>query len=190
MALTKIDKPAGSWTYEDLFALPDDGKRYEIIEGELYEMPDPSLAHAMAIANLITMLVPVVVRLGGRWLTAPLDVFIQGANPVQPDIVVVLPGAAARFVPCGVEGPPDLLFEVLSPSNRDHDVLTKRALYGLAGVREYWIVDPDARTVEILSLDRDALHSVMIASGRDVLVSPLLGPLCIPVESLFPTIEE
>lgn len=186
MALTK---PAGTWTYEDLFTLPDDGRRYEIIEGELYEMPSPDSSHARTIIKLISMLLPILARLGGEIFTAPFDVFFSGASPVQPDILMILPGGTARVVKRGVEGPPDLLIEVLSPSNRDHDILTKRALYGIAGVREYWIVDPEARTIEILTLDRDALHLAQAASGEDWLVSPLLGPLSITVESLFPEIE-
>jgi Uma2 family endonuclease len=68
MALTK---PAGTWTYEDLFALPDDGKRYEIIEGVLYEMPSPGLAHARVVRNLLLMLVPFLTKLGGELLAAP-----------------------------------------------------------------------------------------------------------------------
>ena len=151
-------KPAGTWTYEDLFALPDDGRRYEIIEGELYEMPAPTWAHATVITNLISLLIPLVVKLGGRLVTAPLDVFFQGANPVQPDIVVLLPDSQAQSHCAASRVPPDLLIEVLSPSNRGHDLLTKRALYARAGVREYWLVDPEARTIEILALDRDAFH--------------------------------
>ena len=89
----------------------------------------------------------------------------------------MLPGSDARVELRGVEGPPDLVIEVLSPSNRGHDLLTKRALYARAGVREYWLVDPDARTVEILTLDRDAFHLAMAASGDEAPVSPLLGPL-------------
>lgn len=190
VALSKVDKPAGTWTYEDLFDLPDDGTRYEIIEGELYEMPAPYLAHALAIANLISMLIPLVARLGGQWLTAPLDVFFQGANPVQPDIVVVLPGRSARFVKRGVEGPPDLLIEVLSPSNRVHDILTKRALYARGGVREYWIVDPDARTIEILTLDHDVRHQGTVSSGSDTPISSLFGPLPIEAGHLFGDLDE
>ena len=74
-----------------------------------------------------------------------------------------------------MEGAPDLVIEVLSPSNRGHDLLTKRALYARAGVREYWIVDPEARTIEILALDRDALHLVGVSSGDESPVSPLFG---------------
>ena len=183
-------KPApGMWTYEDLLALPEDGNRYEIIEGELYEMPSPSWAHSTVIANLITILIPLVTRLGGIWRTAPLDVFFQGANPVQPDIVVMLPGSGAHPIARGVEGAPDLAIEVLSPSNRGHDALTKRSLYARAGVREYWMLDPEARTFEILSLDRDALHLVVAATGSEQPVSPLLGPLPIAVDDLFAGID-
>ena len=182
-------KPAGSWTYEDLSALPEDGRRFEIIEGELYEMPSPSWAHASVVANLILMLIPIVARLGGRWRTAPLDVFFQGADPVQPDIVVLLPDSRAHPIERGVNGPPDLLIEVLSPSHREHDLLLKRLLYARAGVREYWLVDPEARTIEILALDRDALHLAVAASGDESPVSPLLGPLPITVADLFTGIE-
>ncbi len=130
MALTK---PAGTWTYEDLFALPDDGRRYEIIEGDLYEMPAPSWDHAKTIINLIGLLLPIVETLGGELVTAPLDVFVPGGDPVQPDLLMILPDGAAEIAKHGIEGPPDLVREVLSPSNRVHDRLTKRSLYARWG---------------------------------------------------------
>jgi Uma2 family endonuclease len=114
-------------------------------------------------------------------------VFFAGANPVQPDILALLPGSPASGEGRGVTGPPDLIVEVLSPSNRVHDEVTKRALYARAGVREYWIVDPDQRTLQILSLDGNAVHA---ESGNDRLASPLLGPLNIAVDDLFPAITE
>src|SRR5688572_26067384 len=103
--MAQLERPAGTWTYEDLSALPEDGRRFEIIEGELYEMPSPSWAHASVVANLILMLIPIVDKLGGRWRTAPLDVFFQGADPVQPDIVVLLPESRAHPIERGVNGP-------------------------------------------------------------------------------------
>ena len=187
MALTK---PAGEWRYEDLERLPDDGKRYEIIEGELYEMPSPVSAHGVTIRNLMFLLGPLIEVLRGWLLTAPLDVFFPGADPVQPDIVVLLPDSNASLVSRGIAGPPDLLVEVLSPSNRGHDLLTKRALYARAGVREYWIVDPMSRTIEVLTLDRDAFHSVQVASGEDAVVSPLLGGMAFPLSAVFARLDE
>jgi Uma2 family endonuclease len=185
-----LRKPAGTWTYDDLLTLPDDGRRYEIIEGELYEMPAPGWDHAITVMNLILLLAPLVQRLGGTLVTAPVDVFFAGANPVQPDILALLPGSPASGEGRGVTGPPDLIVEVLSPSNRMHDEVTKRALYARAGVREYWIVDPDQRTLQVLSLDGNAVHADSIGSGNDRLASPLLGPLNIAVDDLFPAITE
>jgi Uma2 family endonuclease len=183
-------KPApGTWTYEDLFSLPEDGKRYEIIDGVLYVLPSVGWAHASVVMKLLTVLLPIAKNLGGQWLTAPLDVFVAGGDPVQPDLLLMLPGGAARTVMRGIEGPPDLVIEVVTPTNRVHDLLTKRALYGRAGVREYWIVDAETRTLEILALDRDALHLVITASGADRPLSPLLGPLTIAVDDLFAGID-
>jgi Uma2 family endonuclease len=186
MAQTKL---AGTWTYEDNSALPDNGWRYEIIEGGLYEMPSPGSAPPFVIAPLIRLLIPLVENLGGRWCTAPVDVFIPVVAPMQPDILVILPGGPAQVVPRGIEGAPDLLIEVLNPSNRGHDLLTKRSLYARAGVREYWLVDPDARTIEILTLDRDVFHLAAAAPGIETLRSPLLGPLPARANELFVGID-
>jgi Uma2 family endonuclease len=141
------------------------------------------------VMNFIALLLPITSSLGGRLFTAPLDVFFQGADPVQPDIVVILPGWPGNLPPRGPEGAPDLLVEVLSPSNRGHDLLTKRALYARAGVREYWLVDPEARTIEILALDRDAFHLTVAASGDETPISPLLGTLPITAAELFAGID-
>ncbi|MBA3450141.1 MAG: Uma2 family endonuclease [Chloroflexia bacterium] len=188
MALTK--PAAGQWRYEDLFSLPDDGKRYEIIEGELFEMPAPSSAHQTIIMNVILLIAPVIQAMGGRILVSPLDVFFEGADPVQPDIVVMLSGWTGTLYQRGPQGAPDLLIEILSPSNRGHDVLTKRALYALAGVREYWIVDPENRTIEILTLDQDAFHTASVVSGQDSVISPLLGAMTFPLAAVFARLDD
>ncbi|MDF3016991.1 MAG: hypothetical protein K0R44_2216, partial [Thermomicrobiales bacterium] len=138
---------------------------------------------------LIALLLPTVARMQGRLFTAPLDVFIPGGDPVQPDVLLVLPDGNARVELRGIEGPPDLVIEVVSPSNRGRDLLTKRALYARAGVREYWLVDPEARTIEILVLDRDAFHLAVTASGDETPVSPLLGSLPTSVADLFAGID-
>ena len=188
MALTK---PAGSWTYADLAKLPDDGTQFEIIEGELYEMPPPLLAHASVVIALIDLLLPLIKGMGGRLWTAPVGVFFAGADPVEPDIVVLLPGGSARRSRNGIEGPPDLLIEVLSPSNRAHDQIRKRALYANGGVREYWIVDPDAASIEIIGADGETVQ-LTTAETASVLAlnSPLLGDLAADPALLFPTDTE
>ena len=186
MAQTKL---AGAWSYEDILSFPDEGRRFEIIEGDLYEMPSPTIVHAATIINLIALLLPIVARLRDRVFTAPLDVFIPGGDPVQPDVLVLLPDGNARVELRGIEGPPDLVIEVVSPSSRGRDLLTKRSLYARAGIREYWLVDPDARTVEILTLDRYALHLAAAGSGDERPVSPPLGQLPAHVDDFFAGID-
>ena len=98
----------------------------------------------------------------------------------------MLPDGQARIVPRGVEGAPDLVVEVISPSNRAHDVRRKRVLYARAGIREYWLIDPQRRSLEILALDGDAYAVASFATGEDQPFSPLLGRLPFSVEPLFP----
>jgi Uma2 family endonuclease len=143
------------------------------------------LNHAITVRNLVFLLARVVESLGGTIFFAPLDVFFAGADPVQPDILALLPGWRGRLPQRGLEGAPGLVIEVLSPSNRGHDLLTKRALYARAGVQEYWIVDPVVRTVEVLVLDRDAFHTVQVAAGDDVAVSPLLDGATFALAAVF-----
>ena len=101
-----------------------------------------------------------------------------------------MPDSNASLVVRGIEGPPDLLVEVLSRSDRGRDLLTKRALYARAGVREYWIVDPMSRTIEVLTLDRDAFHTAQVAAGQDTVVSPLLGGMAFPLATVFARLDE
>lgn len=172
MALTR---PAGAWACPDLAALPDEQTRSEIIDRELFEMPLPTLAHARAIMAMIRLLLSLPDRLGGTLFTAPLDVFVAGADSVQPDIVALLTGGACS-VRRGIEGPPDLPTEALSPSNRAHDQAPKRALSARGGVCESWIVDPEQRVIEVINARGVMVHRVD-AGGAPVLRSPLLGEL-------------
>jgi len=180
-----VTKPTGSWTYEDLFQLPDDGRRYEIIEGQLYEMPAPGSDHALAVMNLIAVLLPVVTTLGARLLTAPLDVFFPDADPVQPDLLVLMPDRLGLVSNRGIEGAPDLVVEVLSPTNPERDRITKRALYARGGVREYWLVSPEAATVEVLVLDGDAYRTHLRAGGDEPVTSTLLAGLAFRASAAF-----
>jgi Uma2 family endonuclease len=177
--------PVRTWTYEDLFRLPDDGKRYEIIEGELFEMPGPNFEHSTAVLNLIAILLPVVTSIGGMIRTAPLDVFMKGANPVQPDVVVLLLDRLHMIRIHGIEGPPNLLAEVLSPSNSDHDRLRKRAIYARGGVDEYWLISPEARIVEVLVREGEEFRLLVRAGGDELVQSKVFPELSFPASSLF-----
>ena len=180
-----VTKPAGTWRYEDLFDLPDDGKRYEIIEGELYETPTPGLDHAMVVMNLIARFLPVVTAIGARLFTAPVDVFFRGANPVQPDLIVLLPERFDVMSKRGIEGASDLLIEILSPSNPEHDSVRKRALYARGGVREYWLVSPEVATIEVLVLDDDVYRTHLHARGDEPVDSTVLPGVSFPASAAF-----
>lgn len=177
--------PHKIWTYEDLFALPDDGKRYEIIHGELYEMPSPNFSHGTAVYNLMMLLGPIVTKLGGILRTAPMDVFIRNGNPVQPDILALLSDRLNLISGRGIEGAPSLLIEILSPSNSIHDLILKRDLYAHAGVLEYWLVSPEAWIVEVLTLDGDAYRTHIRAGADELITSPLLPELSFPASAVF-----
>ncbi len=180
-----VTKPGGGWTYEDLFKLPDDGKHYEIIDGELYEMPPPSLDHASVIMNLIALLLPVATRLGGKLFTAPVGLFLPDADPVEPDLLLLLPEQKHLTSRRGVEGPPELVVEVLSPSNPRHDQITKRALYARGGVPEYWLVSPEAAMVEVLVLEGGAYRTHLRAGGDEPVSSVVLPELSFPASAAF-----
>lgn len=173
------------WTYEDLYSLQNDGKRYEIIHGELYELPAPNLDHAAVIMNLILQLSSTIVTIGGRLFTAPVAVFLRGGNPVQPDIIVLLSDKLDLRSQRGIEGPPHLLIEVLSSSNAVYDRFVKRELYARAGVLEYWLVSPEAGIIEVLTLDGEDYRTHIRAGADELVTSPLLPGLSFAASDVF-----
>ena len=173
------------WTYDDLRELPDDGRRWEIVEGALVEMTGPSTAHGRVMRNLLTHLVPVLNRAAADWYAAPLDVVLPDGSVVEPDLLAILPDGLAWPSLRGIEGPPDLVVEVVSPSSRQHFTVTKRALYGRTGVREYWLVDPEARSVDVLVRQQAGLRLHRHHAGATDFVSPLLGGAAFPIAALF-----
>jgi Uma2 family endonuclease len=190
MALARPTPKTGSWTYADLEARPDDGKRYEIIDGVLFEMTGSNMRHGDTAHNLTELLRPYVRALGGRLYNPIVDVFFPGADPVQPDIFLLLPGGATYRSERGVEGIPDLIVEVLSPSNRRHDALTKRDLYERAGLREYWLVDPAVETVEVLALVDGRFQRLGLFSGAATVASTVLPDLAFAAADVFAGFED
>jgi Uma2 family endonuclease len=177
--------PTRTWTYEDLFRLPDDGKRYEIIDGELCEMPSPSFEHSTAVMYLIAIFLRVVTAVGGLIRTDPLDVFMKGANPVQPDIVILLRDRLHLISSRGIEGAPNLLMEIMSPSNSAHDRLRKWALYAQGGVDEYWLVSPEAAIIEVYVREGDTYELLVRAGGNEPIKSRLFPELAFSVSTVF-----
>ena len=145
------------WTYDDLATLPDDGRRYEILDGELFVSPSPSRWHQELLKRLFRAFVELEDRGLAKVYFAPLDVILSPTRVVEPDLVVVGKQRREILKERGVEGPPDLVIEVLSPSTTKHDRTRKRRFYARNGIREYWIADPDAEAIEVLELIEQGL---------------------------------
>lgn len=142
-----MPSPAPKWTREAVLALPDDGSRYELFDGELLVTPAPSGLHQLAVVRLYDVLAPYVhANHLGETMVSPADLALGGQQLSQPDLFVVPSLPADR----NWSGFPDpiLLIEILSPSSARADRITKRRRFQRAGIPEYWVLDLDARTVE------------------------------------------
>ena len=171
-------------TLADWRALPDETQA-ELIRGEIYVTPSPSGPHQSAVLALGSLLRIHGARgASGRAYVAPFDVHLPSGDVVQPDVLF-----AGRRHP-GLEdgclrGAPDLVVEIVSPSHPLHDRVVKRDLYARNGVPEYWIVDPQERTIEILRLAGDAYVPAGYGTGDQVLASPTLVGLTVPLAEAF-----
>ena len=167
-------------TYEDYAGLPNDGKRYEILDGDLAVTPAPATRHQIVSINLSAVLHLFIRRNQlGRLLEAPTDVILADTTIVQPDVLFVRAERAAIISERGVEGPPDLVVEILSKGTTRQDRTTKATLYARYSVRHYWIVDPDARTIELYELDRDSYRLIAKESGESTIRPALFAGLVI-----------
>lgn len=178
--------PGPRFTYEDYQLLPED-KRYEVIEGELLVTPVPTSRHQKTVFRLL-LKVGTFVEAGhlGDLLPAPTDVILSDVNVVQPDILFVTRERRAIIDPAGgVQGAPDLVVEILSPSTASRDKVVKRKLYAKFGVREYWIVDSVARSIEVLVYSPDGMDTWRVFPVGSSLTSPLLDGLVIPIDDVF-----
>jgi Uma2 family endonuclease len=176
----------GFWTYDDYAALPDDGHKYEIVNGVLVMGPAPSPDH-QSIAVRLTHYLFVHVELAelGRVFTAPIDVELEPKNVFQPDVIVLLNAHLDRVSAKRIVGAPDLVVEVASPGTAAFDRLTKHDVYARAGVREYWIVKSALRTVEVLVLENGEYRSLGFFTGHATLPSHVVPGLPVRVEQFF-----
>jgi Uma2 family endonuclease len=147
MATTRI-------TWQDAQLMPEDGKRYEAIDGELYVTPAPFLRHQWIAGNLAAALRQLLMEPGHGWVfSAPIGVeFPETEEGVQPDIIFVSTGHSQHLVEEGIRGAPDLVVEILSPGTAERDRTIKLKLYRRHGVAEYWIADPDTNSVRVWDL--------------------------------------
>jgi Uma2 family endonuclease len=176
----------GHWTYNNYAALPDDGKRYEIVNGVLFMTPSPGKQHQEASLEIASYL-RIYLRQAnlGRVYIAPFDVQLSPNMVVQPDVMVILQQNLDKVSSNRVLGAPDLVVEVASPGTATYDRHAKQIAYAQAGVPEYWIADPSARTVEVLLLEGEVYNSVGIFEGKATLPSIIVPGLTTQVEQFF-----
>jgi Uma2 family endonuclease len=175
--------------YADYAALPDDGRRYELHDGELSVTPAPGVSHQAISGKLHLLLAPHAERSArGIVLYAPCDVILDRAGEttvVQPDLVYLRAADRDRLSERGIEGPPTLAIEILSPFSRLIDRRTKLRLYEKYAVPYYWIVDPGTRTIEAYELRDDAYRLALTASGKEPVTVPPFPDLAIIPEAVF-----
>lgn len=157
--------PAHGWTYEEFSRLPDDGNRYEVIAGELYVTPPPETTHQEASARFFTELrVFATQHALGNVLYAPVAVLLAEGDYLEPDIVFLRADHLRYRTRRGIEGPPDLVVEILSRTTARQDRGVKRQRYAHFDVAEYWIVDTDRRQVEVYRLQEDPEHARLVTA--------------------------
>ena len=177
----------GQWTYADWLGLPDDGFRYELIEGELFVSPSPSVQHQIAISSLLSAVYQHAKEADlGLVLTAPIGVRLpEEETIVQPDLLFISRERLDLVKDNVIDGAPDLVVEILSPSNWVFDRTRKQKAYEQAGVGEYWIVDYRARTVDVLVLDGGEYVQRGQYREGDLATSEALPGFAIPVADIF-----
>ena len=169
-------------TYEDYCLLPNDGKRYEIIDGELFVTPAPLRRHQKVLANLLYYLTEFVKKHDlGEVYPAPFDVVFSDYDVVEPDILYVSKSRASVITEKNVQGAPDLVVEVLSESTAKIDRTTKLKLYARYGVAEYWVIDPAALSAEIYRLVPGGCELAAQLDSRQSLTSPLFPGFALPL---------
>ncbi len=160
-------------TVADYRKLPE-GAKYQLIDGEIIEMPSHTLKHQLIAVSLVRQIGNIVFeKQNGTVLILPMDVFLSEENVVQPDLLFVRNERADRLQPDGVHGPPDMVIEILSPYTGYYDMKKKFQVYEKSGVQEYFIVDPEDLQVVGYRNSGGKFHEFHRESGR--LASEVLG---------------
>jgi len=182
-----VVNPHLKFNYHDYCLLPDD-KRVELIGGDFYMVPSPSVIHQRIAANIEDILRDYVKGNHlGEVFYAPLDVVLTPYDVVQPDVMFVS-GERGRIVTeANIQGPPDLLVEVLSPSTGERDRTIKKKLYARSGVRELWLVNAATQVVEVFDLETGGETPPVVyrRSGKEPLTSKVLPGLTVDLNEVF-----
>jgi Uma2 family endonuclease len=167
MQTVKIDRTK-VWTLDDYLMLGEMNTPCQLINGELILSPSPTPYHQTILSNLNDLLKTEAKKTGGIVFFAPMDLHIDRRNVFQPDLIYISKENKHIITQRAIEGVPDLVVEIISPSNIFSDRYTKKRVYQKIGIGEYWIVDPANRTLEIFlssQADPDVPHLYVVGEG-------------------------
>jgi len=173
-------------TYDIYAAMPDDGQRYEVIDGVLEMMsPSPTATH-QGISVIMSFELVRSCNSDYMIYAAPLDLILSKTNTIQPDLMMIHRSRLHIVTPRGVEGLPDLVVEILSPGSRKRDKVKKMAVYEKHAVPEYWVVDPQARTLEQYQLNDGGQYELCdLFEGDERVHSDKLPCVAFTVKDIF-----
>lgn len=180
-------RPHIKYSVEDYLNVAEsETESYELLEGELVMVPAPSWFHQIILKRLFRALDAFVSTHDlGEVQFAPLDVELAEHVVAQPDLIFLSQDRLDLVQEGRVRGAPDLVVEILSPSTEGRDRTTKRTLYARHGVAEYWLVDPEAQTIEVLSLGDEGFTQTRLFEREDTLTSPRWEGLAMPLADVF-----
>jgi Uma2 family endonuclease len=180
--------PGVKLTYDDFLLFPDDGKRHELIDGEHYVTPSPSRKH-QAISWNLTIIIGSYLESHpvGRAFAAPFDVVFSNFDVVEPDLLFISNARLEALTSKNVQGAPNLVVEIGSPSTRRRDEIIKRKLYERFGVEEYWVIDPEIETIAVYRRVGESYQRVLelAVERHDTLATTLLPHLTLPLQQIF-----
>lgn len=172
------------WTVDDFLQLEESNLPCELINGEIFMSPAPSFTHQIVLGNLYDLLKLHARKNGGITMFAPVDVFLDKKNVFQPDLLYVAKENLGIISERGLNSAPDLAVEIISPSNSFKDRNQKRRLYQKFGVKEYWIVDPGNKTLEIYDFTIEDTPILYLAE-EGLVTSKLMPGLSFNFQDLF-----
>jgi Uma2 family endonuclease len=161
-------------TAVDIYRMLPEGTRCEVIFNELIMSPAPTPQHQLLLSDLHALLYMFLKDAGlGKIIPSPIDVYLDGVDSVvQPDMIVLLNESLGMIKSDGIYGAPDVAIEILS-SNRAYDTKRKRELYQRAGIKEYFLIDPENKNTTLLTLDASGIYQ-QTYEAAGVLKSALL----------------
>jgi Uma2 family endonuclease len=174
------------YTYQDYLDLPEDGKRYEVIDGELIMAPAPDTGHQDVSGDLfVDLKIFVKKNKRGKVYCAPTAVVLNEHNVVQPDLLFISNERKHIITEKNISGAPDLIIEIVSPSSGYYDLVEKKEIYGRFGVQEYWIVDPKKQWLEIYFNEDGKFKSIQRLEKTGIAKSLVLTGFQIELKKLF-----